>query len=663
MPAIALTVSYSCGLYLLGVLFGLVTATEKAGLSPALHSDDECIGPEGSCELSAVQRRSLAVRNREVPLSNDSATALHVSNTSNITLPASACASGRQIPFSNRGPGNECFASSLGDECEYACNDGYIGVGRHVCQTIYIENEAVQVWKNSSFFGGNCWRLCSDSPTCTGQVPLRVNSSDSMGPCMKTTCFATPKDAFMNVARGNYEIWKLARDEVSGCYADHVDLDTQEAHLGSSDSTGMGLVMECVADAMGWISREEFLKRINRTLSSYAGIPPPNQTWNFKRGPRGRVPRFYDIRSGDLLAEGTEEEIGKTWSVMSTGLFYSGVLFAQTYLENIGANKKSPLAGYIIDLAARMMNMVQWSSMMCFQAFNSTAVVEGYNGTGIPFLMDSDGHCQAIMWPEADGYYPFNEEITADWIATEVVCFQKNQVPCSRPAMIEMWKRVIGRASHPNVKIDGYDILSDWAAYVVQLPYYTVNVVNSNPVFQQMFKNGWLADWADYNSSVFYGGSNRYGMGAGPDMTWCSGATYFADKYTMDPKKAKCRTWSPYSVAGWLPAAPDTIQGHLLEMLWTGESVLNYPGTDYHILWRKSLIDPAMNWSSYVTTIDIAGELFGLSTLFLGVDFYREHSNHFTKKKGFMPITEPGDNTSASLYMTGASRHLSSKSV
>ena len=40
-----------------------------------------------------------------------------------------------------------------------------------------------------------------------------------------------------------------------------------------------------------------------------------------------------------------------------------------------------------------------------------------------------------------------------------------------------------------------------------------------------------------------------------------------------------------------------------------------------------------------------------------------EHSNHFTKKKGFMPITEPGDNTSTSLYMTEASRHLSSKSV
>lgn len=83
--------------------------------------------------------------------------------------------------------------------------------------------------------------------------------------------------------------------------------------------------------------------------------------------------------------------------------------------------------------------------------------------------------------------------------------------------MIEMWKRVIGRADHPNVKIDGYEILSDWPAYIIQLPYYTVNVVNSNAAFGEMFgaqrlqvklatsiarfKNGWLADWADYNSA------------------------------------------------------------------------------------------------------------------------------------------------------------------
>lgn len=90
------------------------------------------------------------------------------------------------------------------------------------------------------------------------------------------------------------------------------------------------------------------------------------------------------------------------------------------------------------------------------------------------------------------------------------VCFQKNQVPCSRPAMIEMWKRVIGRASHPNVKIDGYDILSDWAAYVVQLPYYTVNVVNSNPVFQQMLPWRNLSEWVGHSAqpTLFVCGSS-----------------------------------------------------------------------------------------------------------------------------------------------------------
>ena len=44
-----------------------------------------------------------------------------------------------------------------------------------------------KVWKNHSFFGGNCWRLCADSPSCPSEeVPLRVNSSDEMGWCMKT---------------------------------------------------------------------------------------------------------------------------------------------------------------------------------------------------------------------------------------------------------------------------------------------------------------------------------------------------------------------------------------------------------------------------------------------------------------------------------------------
>lgn len=64
----------------------------------------------------------------------------------------------------------------------------------------------------------------------------------------------------------------------------------------------MRLFIECFLAAMK-PRDQEFLERINRTLSSYAGVAPPNRTWNFKRGPTGWVPRFYDLGSGDILAE------------------------------------------------------------------------------------------------------------------------------------------------------------------------------------------------------------------------------------------------------------------------------------------------------------------------------------------------------------------------
>ena len=67
-------------------------------------------------------------------------------------------------------------------------------------------------------------------------------------------------------------------------------------------------------------------------------------------------------------------------------------------------------------------------------------MVEGYNGTGIPMLMNNNGLCTGVSWPEvhynwvgvrlaapthapgqADGYYPFTEEITAAWLADRIV--------------------------------------------------------------------------------------------------------------------------------------------------------------------------------------------------------------------------------------------------
>eukprot|EP00439_Symbiodinium_sp_Y106_P038180 s3316_g4.t1 len=648
--------------------------TQEDHLSPALASDDDCLGAasEGACHLNALQRRVLKVPN----VSNSSGVAaslppdlptpppvpsssspLPTTSTpqalqatepvANTTVPpattsttppppVSVCLAGQEIPFSDRKPGNECVASKLGDECSYQCNEGYIAVGRHVCQTIVIQNK---VWKDKSFFGGNCWRLCAatSGPCPAGQVPLRVNTTDDLGPCMQTLC-KTEDDAFKNLARGNYEVWRRSRNDYSGCYTDHIDLDTGKAKLGSSDTTGMGIIMECIAHSMGWISDQDLLERVNLTLSSYANIPPPakaGMSWNFTRGPKGWVPRYFQESTGALLAEAGDKVDG-VWSVMSTGLFYVGVMFVQTYVLNHWV-RRSDTTGMIARLTEKLMDMVDWHSMLCLQAFASPDVVEGYNGTGIPMLMNNNGLCTGISWPEADGYYPFTEEIAAAWLADRIVCGHRGQENCSMPAIHTMWNKVVGRALHPNLQMFGHPLLSDWSSYVVQIPYYTTHPVNSFPAFQKLFKDGWLADWADYNSSVFYGGSDRYGMGAGPDIMWCSGKEYNADMYTNNTAKGDCRTWSPEAVAGWLPASPEVIKGHLLSMMANGESVLPVPGTDYHILWRKAMVDPGKNWSSYVTLIDLSTELLGLSTIWLGAEWYRNNTNHFTSSRGYIP--------------------------
>ena len=58
-------------------------------------------------------------------------------------------------------------------------------------------------------------------------------------------------------------------------------------------------------------------------------------------------------------------------------------------------------------------------------------------------------------------------------------------------------------------------------------------------------------------------------------------------------------------------------------------------GEQRFVLWRKSLLHPG--WSSTgppatyagVTMVDVAAELLGLSTLWLGTDFFRNCTDHW----------------------------------
>ena len=203
-------------------------------------------------------------------------------------------------------------------------------------------------------------------------------------------------------------------------------------------------------------------------------------------------------------------------------------------------------------------------------------------------------------------------------------------------ALFDAWQ---GRASAPNFWYGGQALLTLWPSYVVQLPFYLVHPFNSDPTgrFPALMRAQWEAEWAYFNSSSLNAGEGgRYGLGAGPTQLWCSGTTYKADLLSNDTsgEDQTCRMYSPYAVAGYLPAAPSTIQQHLLALLRTGEAVypLSVPSPSQQhlvVLWRKSLLDPSWSLGYGITLVDFAAELFGLSTLWLGTDFFSQNTNHW----------------------------------
>jgi hypothetical protein len=100
---------------------------------------------------------------------------------------------------------------------------------------------------------------------------------------------------------------------------------------------------------------------------------------------------------------------------------------------------------------------------------------------------------------------------------------------------------------------------------------------------------------------------------------------------------SQCRIYSPYITAGYLPAAPDVITQHLLELLADGEAVFSVPtgNTTHYVLWRRSALDIGWNNNNdksttpvEITMVDVSSLLFGLSTLWLNESFYQKHTNH-----------------------------------
>merc|ERR1712232_1506681 len=177
---------------------------------------------------------------------------------------------------------------------------------------------------------------------------------------------------------------------------------------------------------------------------------------------------------------------------MATGVLHGGILFVRKYLADRADN--STAAQEVIQLVDTLVKMVQWDTLMCEQKGGgsdlSYSAPRSVHATGIGFLQNTEGHCMDVLWPSSDGYYTFNEMMTTMWLSYNYGCDKTKNDPnvaCNNTELETAWKAWQGRRPHPSYNYFGYPLLSDWSAYIVQIPYYTSHAFNSDPEYMKLF--------------------------------------------------------------------------------------------------------------------------------------------------------------------------------
>ena len=117
-------------------------------------------------------------------------------------------------------------------------------------------------------------------------------------------------------------------------------------------------------------------------------------------------------------------------------------------------------------------------------------------------VVDAGDGCSAVFPMHPDGLYEFNEEMLAVQFAWQTACGAHPPGQCPNKAIERMWQRWQARREHPIYSFGGHPLLSEWSAYVVQLPFYMSHAFNADPVYGGLFESHWRAERALYNGSV-----------------------------------------------------------------------------------------------------------------------------------------------------------------
>lgn len=554
-------------------------------------------------------------------------------------LPCSAASS--SVPHSNTSTA-PCADGAPGDVCPFVCDAGFVASGAHVCQSYTTASGVAAI--SHAYFGGRCLPLCAGGGACgAGLVPVRQNATSADGWCLATAC-RTPADALLSLARGNYALWQRGRFAPTGMSSDAFDatadaaMQSNTAHLGSS---AIALIFDCVAVEMNWTLRADAQRRANTTLRAFAGELPG---FALPRTGDGWLPTQFDRRTGAAGAQ-----VG---TVFDSGSSAAAVLFAREWWTATSAARDGDaaaraLTASIARLAKKVYNLVN------FTRFPVNA--SGWpapDGTFLPSGFSASGQAAVAYPPLADGYYQFNELHYTVWLQYEQACAGAAAGACAAPGAgnARMWANWQERRLHPNLAYAGFPLLTYWPSYVTQLPFYLCASFSADAAWAALFRASWEADRAYFASAALYSPPPRYGLAAGPTDRWCSAknASYEADILAPGSAGAGaqgCKHFSPYAVAGYLPAAPQEVAADLLALLAQGDAVVaveDLAAGDV-ILSRRSLLEPQWSTAAHITAIDFCSELFGLTAHLLGARWFHTHAAHnFTALARDAPEWQPG---------------------
>lgn len=270
--------------------------------------------------------------------------------------------SSNMIKNSNRVGKNSCSCEGgepcVGQECKYSCDDGYVAIGEHVY------HDAIPHVLQPGFFGGRCVEICTGQPTAcdNGQVPIRF-LTHSASTCLNTKCVGAKPDcasgkcgakdmALIEVAKGNWALWQRARSKVSGLYADNINLKIlrPSVKVGKADATGVGLIMECIAHALGFQTTMQAKNKVLLTLQALSGQV---EGVNIVRSTNGNFfPGVMDTNTGSSPGG------AGSGNVAASGLLFGGILFTRKYFLTVTQGQKTQ---EIAALADALFTSTQWT--------------------------------------------------------------------------------------------------------------------------------------------------------------------------------------------------------------------------------------------------------------------------------------------------------------